>query len=341
MIVTRTAPRTTAPSQAAPPLDPGAGRPRPDRFAAARRPTGPATAAPATARALRAAMPRGLESPSFFRKLLDTLVEIVTLGIARTRTYNEDLTGHGEDALDAAVRRLGEKVLVPLQADPKRTRALFARALELASPGLEPRERADFLDGMMGQLEVYRRARRFATPKGGNAFARLPGTMQRELAGRLDASAYNRLTPPQRLSLACLYAKLRSDGVWGEVGAITWVGNHGELNFRPRGDGEQLRRSLAARGFGDHAFASAGDASWGLRSARTGCQLHFRYGGTRLGEKAEAHLDLNNPGAGLRNLILLGPRHLAEDGTRRTRTHRADALLEALEASGVRVPTPR
>jgi hypothetical protein len=286
-------------------------------------------------------MPRGLESPSFFRKLLDTLVEVFSLGLAKTRSYDEDFTTRGEDALDAVARRLGERALVPLQADPRRTRALFARALERASPGLESREREELVDGMMGQLEVYRRARRFATPKGGNAFARLPRALQQELAGRLSASAYNRLTPPQRQSLACLYAKLRSDGVWPAVGAITWVGNHGELNFLPRGDGERLRRSLVAHGFGDHAFASAGDSLWGLRSAQTGCQLHVRFGGKTLGAKAEAHLDLNNPGAGLRNLILLGPRHLAEDGTRRTRTHRADALLDALEASGVRVPTPR
>jgi len=166
------------------------------------------------------------------------------------------------------------------------------------------------------------------------------------------------LEPDGRRVLLAMVAKLRAEQVWDWIGTLGYFdlsGAGGAMVVLPRYDDDRtIYRRLIDRGYGTWFMADrTGD--WGLRSPRTGAQLHFR------GPDADddlplvnVHVDLHNPGRtrfrGLASTVpaipladyaVRGGHHALEDLEHRAETHTADAVVDALREQGLSFPSTR
>ena len=140
----------------------------------------------------------------------------------------------------------------------------------------------------------------------------------------------HRFSREERNHFLCVYAKLQSESLWWVVKAVDWAGPCGVLVFYPDMPEEPLRHELVKANYSDHWLADH-ESSWGVRSRKAGCQLHFR-GSEGGGKPMNVHIDLNNPG------ILTGPIgavcHYCRDLKNRKTTHTLAALRRALVGQG-------
>ena len=145
---------------------------------------------------------------------------------------------------------------------------------------------------------------------------------------------FDRLDRDHRESLLALSAKMRADdGVWDFVGMITYIGKSGEINFYPAG-GElaKMRRALEKLGY-SKAYLASGANKWGVRSAKSGVQLHFTgvQEGAGNGE-THVHVDFYNP-----TDLLEGGVHIYEDLNKWAETHTTENVLLKIRGQGVDV----
>lgn len=166
------------------------------------------------------------------------------------------------------------------------------------------------------------------------------------------------LAPGARRALLAVYAKLRAEGLWDEVAALTYMDDGQAKNpdpgicFLPRRD--DFQAFLRSRGFGPWNMAAKPDR-WGLRSPKVGAELHAR--GPNPDAPADVrdgvvsiHIDLNNPGRTALPTALPVPGvdpawtwarggwHYLEDDHSRQETHSPEAIRRALLEQGIRVP---
>jgi hypothetical protein len=146
-----------------------------------------------------------------------------------------------------------------------------------------------------------------------------------------------------RNSFLCVYAKLKSEGLWSEIRSVRWVGETGEITFFSHKGSVPLHEELLRRGYGDW-WRAGGESPWGVRSRLRGAQLHFR-GFSSATDPDNVHIDLHNPGdpspdevsdplAELPGAIL----HFVEDLHNRHESHTWHRLRAALEAQKIWLP---
>jgi hypothetical protein len=136
-------------------------------------------------------------------------------------------------------------------------------------------------------------------------------------------------TTNQRNMLLCLYAKLSNEDLWNQIGSIDWFSLHAEMTFFPARGEEALKKVLLDKGYTNALMAKRDEDTWGLRSPKSGAELHFR--GPLLkdqtNEYCNVHLDLNNPGTSK----TLGPFHFLNDDKLRSSTHNLQTVQAALK----------
>lgn len=139
---------------------------------------------------------------------------------------------------------------------------------------------------------------------------RLASWVKQHPQGKSDVSR----NPVLRDVLLSLYARIGAS-LWKHIGQITWVGEHGEMNFIPADEGALLA-DLIGRGYTALYFAGLG-YRWGLRElGLDAAGLHWR--GKEEGI-VEVHIDLHPPS-------FTGLWHLIQDGWRRSTTHTSEAI---------------
>ncbi|MGZ3687644.1 MAG: hypothetical protein ACXWP5_00500 [Bdellovibrionota bacterium] len=165
---------------------------------------------------------------------------------------------------------------------------------------------------------------------------------------------YNSLELSERVSLACVIDRLRSDipgfpeSVAG-LGRIDWVGGHAEVDFEMTGaDSDDWETSAAMvrnflidkrlpNGRAEYTKGNGADwkKEWGLRMATPGPGLHIE---RRHADSStiNVHIDLMNPGAESQESggsqtynLTLGAVHYLHDQTWRGRFYTPSAILEA------------
>jgi hypothetical protein len=159
----------------------------------------------------------------------------------------------------------------------------------------------------------------------------------RELERYAEWRFNHRFSHEERNSFLCLYAKVKREGLWSLVKSIDWAGSHGEMVFWPTRSWAGLQQILRRRGYSDAWFADGGPfrkrKEWGLRSNRTGVELHFRGKEDNL-EPVNVHIDLHNPGNS--KDLDVGIRHNISDLQQRETTHTVPNLRQGLIDQGVR-----
>ena len=154
----------------------------------------------------------------------------------------------------------------------------------------------------------------------------------RELERYAEWRFNHRFSHEERNSFLCVYAKLKREGLWTFVKSIDWAGSHGEMLFWPTLSRAELQRFLTRHDYSDAWMADWGDKEWGLRSNRTGVQLHF-WGKSDL-KPVNVHIDLHNPGKSNNPFTAL--RHKVSDDWGRSTTHTVQELHKGLIDQGVR-----
>ena len=212
------------------------------------------------------------------------------------------------------------------QAEPvagSRTRPL-ARSRSKGNDGLR-RHEADILTlqrtaGNQAVATLLQREAAVATPA---VTPLLP-----EIESRLMPWVRQNLDETRRQYLLELYARLGPFWRYVPPNSITYIGDHGEMDFRPA-DEPGLRAGLVAAGYTDAWWAKGRKNTWGLRESNvTSASLHWRGLG---GGAVNVHIDLHPPG--------IGPiEHWLLDLELRSTTHTPETIRQGIKALKLEIP---
>ena len=120
---------------------------------------------------------------------------------------------------------------------------------------------------------------------------------------------YDHLSLNMRVAAACVVQKVVSDfgspeKVPPEIGPIVLGDRQGFMEFSLKGDVTNLISSLKDKLYTDDFMAARGEKTWGLRSPKSGQELHW-YQDYRLEKqkRIHVHIDYVNPGKWSGNLL--------------------------------------
>jgi len=149
-----------------------------------------------------------------------------------------------------------------------------------------------------------------------------------EIESRLTPWVRQNLDETRRQYLLELYARLGPFWRYVPPNSITYLGNHGEMDFRAA-DERGLRAALVAAGYTDAWWAKSPENDWGLRESNvTSASLHWR--GLGAG-KVNVHIDLHPPG--------IGPiEHWVMDLKLRSTTHTPETIRQGIKALKLEIP---
>jgi hypothetical protein len=149
-----------------------------------------------------------------------------------------------------------------------------------------------------------------------------------EIESRLTPWVRQNLDDTRRQYLLELYARLGD--YWKHVPpkSVTYVGDHGEMDFKPA-DESALQVALVAAGYTDAYHAKSSENTWGLREPKvTSAGLHWR--GLGVG-KVNVHIDLHPPSG-------LGIEHYLKDQKQRSTTHTPETIRQGIKALKIEIP---
>lgn len=151
------------------------------------------------------------------------------------------------------------------------------------------------------------------------------------------------LNPAGRRGLLVMHAKLRDEGLWHVIGALGYLNREGDTGFMFTAGVADLAATLATFDYGNYWMADHG-CTWGVRSPKTGAQLHFRRSDPGRFVLFSVHIDLHNPGDGATDGWVpavdcaVAIQHWWEDDRNRDTTHTPDTVRAAVVAQGIAVP---